>query len=176
MDGVMCPSSLRGQRGDTPITMTMGATGMDGILLNGGSDGLSLSATADALLLDMHIEEMGLFGLRDDTVPSLRVGLEATRPFPLPHGASLTPSMEMGVRQDGGDAETGLGADIRAGVLWTSPEHGISVELKGHLAHSRGRRLPGSGPGPLLLLGAHPIVQSWPSPLGGPQPRCISRR
>ena len=54
--------------------MTMGAEGMDGILLNGGSDGLSLSATADALLLDMHIEETGLFGLSDDTVSSLRVG------------------------------------------------------------------------------------------------------
>ncbi len=41
------------------------------------------------------------------------------------------PPRRWGIRQDGGDAETGFGTDIRAGVLWISPEHGISGELKG---------------------------------------------
>ena len=121
-----------GARGrPNPITMTMGATGMDGTLLDGGSDGLSLSSSADALFLSMHTSETGLSDLSNSTVSGLRVGLEATRPFPLAHGASLTPSMEMGIRQDWGDAETGFGVDIRAGLFWTDPERGISGELKG---------------------------------------------
>lgn len=37
-----------------------------------------------------------------------RLGLEAARPFPLANGASLVPSMEVGIRQHSGDAETSL--------------------------------------------------------------------
>ncbi len=95
--GDVSVESEEGNGETNPITMTMGATGMDGIiLLNGGSGGLSPSVTADALLLNMHIEKTGLLGLSDDMVSSLRVSLEATRPFHLAHGASLTPSTEMG--------------------------------------------------------------------------------
>ena len=39
--------------------------------------------------------------------------------------------MELGIRQDGGDAETGFGMDLGAGILWRAPERGISGELRG---------------------------------------------
>ncbi len=52
--------------------------------------------------------------------------------------ASLLPSLVLGIRQDSGDAETGFGMDLGAGILWQAPEHGISGELKGRtlLAHA----------------------------------------
>ncbi len=52
-------------------------------------------------------------------VTRLRLGLEGSLPLPADSGGSvLTPSLEIGLRHDGGDAETGLGADIAAGIAW----------------------------------------------------------
>ena len=47
----------------------------------------------------------------------LRLGLQAQRPFSFgdPDSAAratLTPCLELGLRDDGGDAETGLGLDL----------------------------------------------------------------
>ncbi len=112
-------------------TMTMAAVGMDGVLLDGGSEGITLSSTADVLTLKTNSEEVEGLESSESSVSRLRVGLEATRPFPLSNGASLLPSMEMGIRQDGGDAETGYGLDLGAGILWSDPERGIVVNLRG---------------------------------------------
>ena len=52
-------------------------------------------------------------------------------------GGVLTPSVEIGVRHDGGDAETGFGADIGAGLAWADPGSGLSADIRGRalLAH-----------------------------------------
>ena len=51
--------------------------------------------------------------------------------------ATLTPTFELGLRLDGGDAETGFGADIGCGVALANPKHGVSLEFRarGLLAH-----------------------------------------
>ena len=46
-------------------------------------------------------------------------------------GATVTPRLSFGVRHDGGDAETGFGADIGGGVTLAMPAHGLSVSLEG---------------------------------------------
>ena len=43
----------------------------------------------------------------------------------------MTPSVEIGLRHDGGDAETGFGADIGAGLAWVDPASGLSAEVSG---------------------------------------------
>ena len=50
------------------------------------------------------------------------------------------PSFEIGVRHDGGDAETGYGADIGAGLAWSDPNSGIEAEVqaRGLLTHEAG--------------------------------------
>ena len=55
-------------------------------------------------------------------------------------GGSFVPSFEIGLRHDGSDAETGFGADIGAGVVWTDPSWGIRAELRawGLLTHEDG--------------------------------------
>ncbi|MCY3537522.1 MAG: hypothetical protein F4Z73_10465 [Synechococcus sp. SB0668_bin_13] len=73
----------------------------------------------------------------EGSVSRLHLGLAATRPIPLSNGASLTPSLKLGMRQDGGDAETGFGLEVGAGIRWHDPGRGISAELHGRtlLAH-----------------------------------------
>ncbi len=118
-------------------TMIMGALGMDGVLLDGGDEGITLSSTADVLTMKTSSEDVDGLDSSEGSVSRLRLGIEAARPFPLASGASLLPSMEVGIRQDSGDAETGFGLDLGAGLTWSDPQHGISGALKGHtlLAH-----------------------------------------
>ena len=49
----------------------------------------------------------------------------------------MTPSFELGVRLDGGDAETGAFADLGGGVAFADPANGLSFDMKarGLLAH-----------------------------------------
>ena len=67
----------------------------------------------------------------------VRFALEGSRPFGLGGDAVLTPSLELGVRHDGGDAETGFGADIGAGLALSDPARGLSAEVRarGLLTH-----------------------------------------
>ena len=113
-------------------TLAMGVLGMDGLVRDGGSEGITLRGTADVLTVKTTSEEVDGLESSEGSLSRLRLGLEAVRPFPLSNGASLLPTMALGIRQDGGDAETGFGMDLGAGILWRSPEHGISGELKGH--------------------------------------------
>ena len=67
---------------------------------------------------------------------SLRLALEGSYAFAVAGDGSLTPSLEVGVRHDGGDADTGAGPGggrrLRYAAGW-----GLSVEASAHglLAH-----------------------------------------
>ena len=119
-------------------TLALGAVGMDGLLLDGGSEGLTLTTTADALFLKTTSEAVVGLASSEGNITRLRLGLEAIRPFPLSNGASLSPSLEVGLRQDSGDAETGFGMDLGAGLSWSAPEHGITATVKGRTLLSHG--------------------------------------
>ena len=119
-------------------TLALGAVGMDGLLLDGGSEGVTLTTTADALFLKTTSEAVEGLESSEGNISRLRLGLEATRPFPLANGASLSPSLEVGLRQDSGDAETGFGMDLGAGLSWSDPERGITAAVKGRTLVSHG--------------------------------------
>ena len=109
----------------------MAAVGMDGLLMDGGAEGLSLNATADVLTLTTTSEAVKELASSEGAVSRLRLGLEAVRPFPLSGGASLLPSLEIGLRQDSGDGETGFGLELGAGLSWSDAARGISGALQG---------------------------------------------
>ena len=119
-------------------TMSMGALGMEGLLLEGGSDGVTLTTTADLLVLQTSSQEVEGLSSSDGNLSHFRLGLEATRPFLLSNGSSLSPSLEVGIRQDRGDAETGFGMDLGAAVTWSAPESGVSAVGKGRTLLSHG--------------------------------------
>ena len=43
---------------------------------------------------------------------------------------SLTPSVEVGLRHDGGDAETGAGMDVGAGLIVSDTSTGLAVDVR----------------------------------------------
>ncbi len=112
--------------------MVMGAVGLDGLLIDGGAEGLSLTTTIDLLSQRTTTEQVDALSSSEGSVSRLRVGLEAGRPFPLANGAALLPSLEVGMRQDSGDGETGFGLEVGAALAWNDPQRGIRGELKGH--------------------------------------------
>ncbi len=102
------------------------------MLRDGGSGGTSLTTTAHLLTVKTPSEAVDGLDSSERSLSHLCLGLEAVRPFPLSHGASRLPTMALGIRQDDGDAESGFGLELGAGIHWRSPERGISGELKGH--------------------------------------------
>ena len=131
----------------TSLDLWMAAVGLRGVALDGGGDGFTLAVKTDAMIVRTASDAVsgpgGNLAAAEAEVTRLRLGLEGSRPLPLADGSTLTPSMEIGLRHDGGDAETGFGADIAAGIAWTDPESGLGAELRGRvlLAHeSRGFR------------------------------------
>ena len=90
----------------------------------------------------------------------------------------MTPSVELGVRLDGGDAETGAGADLGGGLAFADPRRGLAFEssARGLIAHeASGFREWGASvsfayrPRPETDRGlALSLTQSWgASPSGG---------
>ena len=121
----------------TDLDLRMAAAGLRGSLLDGAEDGLTLAAKTDALIVQTasdagHGPDGGNLAAARAKVTRLRLGLEGSQPILLEGGASLTPSVEIGVRHDGGDAETGFGIDLGGGIDWSDPESGLSAELRGH--------------------------------------------
>ena len=123
---------------ETDMDLTMAAAGLRSVLMEAPADGgLELAVTSDAMLVQTSSDEVrgsaGSLAAAEAEVTRLRAGLEGTwRGI-----GSLVPSFEIGVRQDGGDAETGFGADIGAGLAWSDPALGIAADLRarGLLTH-----------------------------------------
>ena len=58
-----------------------------------------------------------------------RLGLEGSRAVALAGRLSLRPSVEVGLRYDGGDAETGAGMDVGAGLGFSDSGTGLAVDV-----------------------------------------------
>ena len=165
------------------LTMTMGAAGMRSELLTPESgDGLALALKGDARFTRTSSSKAktGSMEGADADVWLVRTGIEGARRFALgdEDGATVTPSFELGVRLDGGDAETGVGADMGGGLAFADPRRGLAFEssARGLIAHeASGFREWGASvsfayrPRPETDRGlALSLTQSWgASPSGG---------
>ena len=138
----------------TDLDLWTVAVGLRGVAVDGGMDSPTLAVKTDAMTVhtasDAASGTGGNLAAAEAEVTRLRLGLEASRPFLLGDGSTVTPRMEIGLRRDGGDAETGFGAEFGAGIAWADPERGFRAELRGRgsLAHEakgfRERGLSGS--------------------------------
>ena len=135
---------------DTPIVtgmdLAMAAVGGRSVVAQAPPEGgLELSVTSDALIVRTTSDEARENGMSlaasEAGVTRLRLGLEGTwRGLETVGGGLLAPSFEIGMRHDGGDAETGFGTDIGAGLAWSDPSLGVQAELRGRglLTHAEG--------------------------------------
>ena len=141
--GTMTITENGGTPLETDIGMAMGAVGVKGTVLTPPPDGgLLLSVKSDALFVRTTSDAVhgnaasgGNLEAAEADVSRLRLVLEGSRAFALEGDGRLTPSFEVGVRQDGGDAETGTGLEVGGRLSYARP--GVTVEgaVRGLLAH-----------------------------------------
>ena len=122
--------TIRGNALDrTDISMRLGATGARGVLLEGDeSGGVDLALRGDAFLVQMDWEKVSNETDTRADASRLRLVLEAGRSFALGPGAVLAPALELGLRHDGGDAETGTGVEVGGRIRYTDAGSGLTVE------------------------------------------------
>ena len=123
---------------ETDIAMTMGAVGLRGELLAPADEkDFALTLKADALFVRTVSDVVPGLRAAEAEVNRLRLGIEGSWEFVSEDGQWLSPFIEAGLRHDGGDAETGLGVEIGAGLLYAHPEQYLTMELNARwlLAH-----------------------------------------
>ena len=145
-DGGLCDAGcvgeggrgLRGEERDAALR-----AGRDGEEVKGGT---RFTRTQSKAMRDAN---GGRLEAATGDVWRLRLGVEGSRRFALgadDAGATLTPRFEVGARLDGGDAETGAGADVGAGVTLAAPRRGlIAGAERAGTARARGVGLPRIG-------------------------------
>ena len=118
---------------ETGLSMAMAAGGGRGQILGGG-EGFGLAFKADALWVGTRTDESngpnGRLKGTSAAVNRLRTALEGSQSMELGGRMALTPSVEVGIRQDGGDAETGTGMDVGAGLVFADAVTGLSVDVR----------------------------------------------
>ena len=162
-----------GESYGTDMDLMMAAAGLRGVVVEApAGGGPELAVKTDAMGVRTSSEAVrggggGNLAAATADVTRLRLGLEGTwRGLAIGTG-TLEPRLEIGVRHDGGDAETGFGLDLGPGLAWSDPGTGIRAEASGRglLSHeSAGFRergiagsfgwdlAPGSDRGPSVTL------------------------
>ena len=136
--------------GDTEVTIghteilesdtnfLMGAVGGRGVLLAAAeTGGFELATRSDAMLTQTSLDDTAGMAGAEGAAHRLRVVLEGSRGFTWPEGRTLTPTLEVGLRHDWGDAETGFGLEVGGRVQYADPRLGLTVEgtVRGLVAH-----------------------------------------
>ena len=122
----------------TDISFSMAGAGARGVLVpRKQRAGLELALGADALYAGTISEAIAGVKGPDANARRLLLRLEGSWVHAFEGGATLTPSLEIGVRHDGGDAETGFGADVGGGIVLADPRNRFSLALnaRGLLVH-----------------------------------------
>ena len=127
------------------IAMQLVAAGGRAELLRPESGGFALALRTDAFFVrtesaSVSVQGVGRLAGATGDASRVRAVLEGSRSFALAGGGSVEPSLTLGVRHDGGDAETGTGMEVGAGLSWSDPSSGITSDLRFHglAAHEDG--------------------------------------
>ena len=118
----------------TGLSMRLGALGARGALLEpGGAGGLDLALKADAFFVRTEWDKVSNETDTAADASRVRMVLEGGRRFALSDTATLRSSLELGLRHDGGDAETGTGVEVGGGVSYADAASGLSVEARARM-------------------------------------------
>ena len=123
---------------ESDTTFLMGAVGGRGVLLAAAeTGGFELATRSDAMLTQTSLDDTAGMAGAEGAAHRLRVVLEGSRGFTWPEGRTLTPTLEVGLRHDWGDAETGFGLEVGGRVQYADPRLGLTVDgtVRGLLAH-----------------------------------------
>ena len=119
------------------LTQWSAALGASGTLLSsddlikGGTTRLKLKGEGSLTRVDVEGNGADINELTVDA-STVRLGLEGSHAHKLASGGTLTPAVELGLRHDGGDGETGAGVELGGSLRYHDPASGLTVE-----GHSR---------------------------------------
>ena len=123
----------------TDIRLRMGALGVKGEVLDGtGPGGLAVNVKSDAMWVGTKSADTSELAPTEGDVTRVRFIVEGERAFEVGEGATFTPSAEVGLRHDGGDAETGTGLEVGGGVRYTAGALTIEGQVRTLIAHEDG--------------------------------------
>ena len=104
----------------TDLSMRMGAMGMRGRLLEEANpSNMSFNVKADAMWVSTRSADTDELASTEGDVSRIRLMLQGGRTIESDSGSRFTPSGEVSLRHDGGDAETGTGVEVGAGVSYS---------------------------------------------------------
>ena len=120
----------------TDISMRMGALGLKGQVLDGsGPSGVAMSVKSDAMWVGTKSARSNDMVKTQGDVTRLRLIARGERDFAIREQGRLTPSAELGLRHDGGDAETGVGVELGAGLRYMAGRFTIEAQARTLVAH-----------------------------------------
>ena len=114
---------------EADVNMLMVALGVRQELARWGDIDFGLKSDGFAVQLKTEGVE-GLSGV-SGVARRLRLGLEMSRDVYVTGDSLLLPSVEIGGRWDGGDADSGVGMEVGGGVEYVDRGLGLSVEVRG---------------------------------------------
>ena len=120
---------LADREADIGIEMKLAAYGARGAMLTpAATGGFGLDLKSDGFLVLMNTQEPAGEAVVDADASRVRLVLNGSLEVPLGLAGALSPSAEVGVRYDAGDAESGVGVELGGGVRYTLPVWGLSVD------------------------------------------------
>ncbi|MDE0394871.1 MAG: hypothetical protein OYK82_08855 [Gammaproteobacteria bacterium] len=122
---------------ETGVEMNMAAAGARGVVLPASGKGdFELALRADLLMTQTSSDAAaGLAGTEAET-SRIRLLVEGSRALRFGEGGVLTPSVELGLRYEGGDAETGGGLEVGGSVRYASGRFAVALSARGLIAHA----------------------------------------
>ena len=139
---------------DAEVMERFGVQRSDSRLLAVGAGGAVRAVSDGALTIDVKSAlEATQYAVEDNGVAiaavsvetrRLRLSVEGSWTYALGIGA-LVPALEVGVRWDGGDGETGTGVELGGSVSWSSGGWSAEVHGRGLVAHESGLGEWGAG-------------------------------
>ena len=128
--------------GASDLSQRTFAAGASGSLLS--SDGFidggttSLLLKAEAAFTKAEIDGSDTLEATTLNASRQRLVLEGVYDRRLASGATLSPSLELGIRNDGGDGETGGGVETGGGLRYADPASGLTLEGRARTLLSHG--------------------------------------
>ena len=121
---------------ETSLGMRMAAVGVKGTVLDGsGPSGVGLSVKSDAMWVRTRSEGTERLRSAEGDVTRFRLLLDATRVLHTSDGATFTPSGQIGVRHDAGDAEIGTGLEMGASLRYSAGPLSVEGSVRALIAH-----------------------------------------
>ena len=123
------------------LTQRTIAAGLDAPVVtgNGPIDGgtVRLSLKAETAFTWAEVDASGRLAAAELSASRQRLMLEGSHTRTLASGGTFTPSVEIGMRHDGGDGETGSGIEAGGALRYADPAAGLAVEGRARtlLAH-----------------------------------------